>query len=162
MDTQKTRLATIGYLSFLMVALLAGCAVTPENSDDMNDELIIEVEGDSAYLSGVLTSNLVERLTELIKSSPNVNEIVLVDVPGAIDQQATMEGALLFRRLGINTRIASTGLVLSGGVALFLGGVERSIGAGAGVGMHAWTDGTEVKATSINVGDPIHATYVNS
>ena len=159
MDTKKTRVTAISCLSLIL--LLSGCAVSPAQDDTVSNELLIEVENDTAYLSGVLDSTLVMRLTELIKASPNINEIVLVDVPGAIDQQATMEGALLIRRLGINTRIAPTGLVLSGGVDLFLGGVERSIGAGAGVGIHAWSDGTEVQATSIDVADPIHATYVN-
>ncbi|MGP3427003.1 hypothetical protein ACTVFR_22670, partial [Escherichia coli] len=84
-----------------------------------------------------------------------------VDVPGSVDQQATMEGARLIRRLGLNTHIAPTGYVLSGGVDLFLGGVTRSIGAGAGVGVHSWSDGTRVVAKSLSVTDPVHAAYVN-
>ncbi|WP_369919566.1 hypothetical protein AB8E32_12175 [Marinomonas polaris] len=97
----------------------------------------------------------------MVRKNPNVTDLVLVDVPGSVDQQATMEGARLIRRLGLNTHIAPTGYVLSGGVDLFLGGVTRSIGAGAGVGVHSWSDGTRVVAKSLSVTDPVHAAYVN-
>jgi len=126
-----------------------------------DDELSIEVENNTAYLSGVLGSDLVKRLSDFVKENPNVTDLVLVDIPGSVDQQATMEGARLIRRLGLNTRIAPTGYVLSGGVDLFLGGVERTIGAGAGVGVHAWSDGSRTKAENVNVADPVHAVYVN-
>lgn len=127
----------------------------------VNDELNFEVDKNTAYISGILNSNLVSQLSDFIKQNPNVTDLVLVDIPGSVDQHATMEGARLIRRLGLNTHIAQTGYVLSGGVDLFLGGVERTIGAGAGVGVHAWSDGSRMKAANVNVADSIHAVYVN-
>jgi hypothetical protein len=153
----------ITWLPLLATMLLVGCALPTEKRENaqVDDELSIEVEDNSAYLSGVLGHDLVQQLSDMVRKNPNVTDLVLVDVPGSVDQQATMQGARLIRHLGLNTHIASTGYVLSGGVDLFLGGVERSIGAGAGVGVHAWSDGTKVTATTLNVTDPIHATYVN-
>jgi hypothetical protein len=161
MNTKRSTLSITIWLSTLTILLLSGCKAVPEKQLDVDDELMIEIEDNTAYLSGILGDSLVEQLSDLVKENPNVTDFVLVDIPGAVNQQATMEGAGLIRRLGINTHIAATGFVLSGGVDLFLGGVERTIGAGAGVGIHAWTDGTKIKAANVNVADPVHAEYVN-
>lgn len=83
-----------------------------------------------------------------------------MDIPGSLDQEATIDAARLIRRFGLNTHIVSTGYVLSGGVDLFLGGVKRTIGAGAGVGVHSWRD-VEHASDSIDLADPVHASYVN-
>tara|TARA_R110001599_G_scaffold179411_2_gene372013 strand:+ start:7329 stop:7946 length:618 start_codon:yes stop_codon:yes gene_type:complete len=165
MEKNKRNVALLSlFLCLMIVTFLTACselAVNKKAEADMIDGLVIDIEENSAYLSGVLDSNLVEELSHLIKQNPNVTELVLVDIPGSVDQQATMEGARLIRRLGLNTHIAQTGYVLSGGVDLFLGGVERTIGAGAGVGVHAWSDGSRMKAANVNVADSIHAVYVN-
>ncbi|WP_262368443.1 alpha/beta hydrolase [Marinomonas sp. IMCC 4694] len=145
------------------VLLLVGCAASSEPGIKRESAraLSIEVEDNYAYLFGVLDSNLVNTLSDMVEQHPNVTDLVLVDVPGSVDQQATMEGARLIRRLGLNTHIASTGYVLSGGVDLFLGGVDRTIGPGAGVGVHAWSDGSAMTAEALNIADPVHAVYVN-
>lgn len=145
----------------LFLTACSGIAVDKKADTDVSNGLLIDVEKNTVYLSGVLGADLVKQLSDMVRKNPNVTDLVLVDVPGSVDQQATMEGARLIRRLGLNTRIAPTGYVLSGGVDLFLGGVTRSIGAGAGVGVHSWSDGTRVDATSLNVADPVHAAYVN-
>lgn len=126
-----------------------------------NTQLEIYIEKNMAFISGVLGSNLPDQLSEMVRQSPNVQTLVLVDIPGSIDQEATMQAARLIRRLGLNTHIARTGYVLSGGVDLFLGGVKRSIGAGAGVGVHSWLDQLGIDPKELNLADPIHATYVN-
>ena len=162
MNSKQFGLNTMKCFLLLATVFLAGCAAPPAMlTGAVNDELNIEVDNNTAYLSGILNSDLVSQLSDFIKQNPNVTELVLVDIPGSVDQQATMEGARLIRRLGLNTHIAQTGYVLSGGVDLFLGGVERTIGAGAGVGVHAWSDGSRMKAANVNVADSIHAVYVN-
>lgn len=145
---------------------LVGCAshtVSSPQADSVDDKstLSMFVKGDKAYLSGVLGTDLVEQLKTLLQNHPNVTELVLVDIPGTDDEEATMEGARLIRSLGLNTRIARTGYVLSGGVDFFLGGVKRTIGSGAGVGIHTWTDESGKKPTSREVNDSINATYVD-
>lgn len=154
-------MSTRVWLSVCVIFLTACSSLEQDRVTPPRGGLKVEVSGDFAYLSGVLDQHLVKDLSDLIRNNPNVTELVLVDIPGSVDQQATMEGARLIRRLGLNTQIAPTGYVLSGGVDLFLGGVERSIGAGAGVGVHAWYDGTGLDASSLGLNDPIHATYIN-
>ena len=126
-----------------------------------NTQLEIYIEKDVAFISGVLGSDLPEQLSNMVRQSPNIQTLVLVDIPGSIDQEATMQAARLIRRLGLNTMIARTGYVLSGGVDLFLGGVKRNIGPGAGVGVHSWYDQLGIEPEELNLANPIHATYVN-
>lgn len=125
-----------------------------------NRALSVYVEENAAYLSGYLTSEVPEQIASLINDHPNVTDLVLVDVPGSLDQEATIEAARLIRRFELNTHIAKTGYVLSGGVDLFLGGVKRTIGAGAGVGVHSWRDVSHT-TEDIDLSDPVHASYVN-
>ena len=161
---QRKRLTTVGLSLMLCVLWLSGCApiqqIRAPSGLEQDQALSIYVQDDSAYFTGYLTSELPEQITSLISDHPNVTDIRLVDIPGSLDQEATIEAARLIRRFGLNTHIVSTGYVLSGGVDLFLGGVKRTIGAGAGVGVHSWRD---VKHTSdaIDLADPVHASYVN-
>lgn len=146
----------------VLALMLGGCASAPvaQNSPTNEDELSIYVEDDAAYISGMLTSELPRQLKGMLVEHPNVTDLVLVDVPGSLDQAATMEAARLIRRLGLNTHIARTGYVLSGGVDLFLGGVNRTIGSGAGVGVHSWRDTSEW-GSAVDLANPVHASYVN-
>lgn len=144
---------------------LTGCASTEapkhlQQASKTGEEVSVYVEDDVAYLSGLLTSRLPEQLKNALSEHSNITDLVLVDVPGSNDQLATMKAARMIRHLGINTHIAQTGYVLSGGVDLFLGGVKRTIGAGAGVGVHSWRD-TQSWGSEINLADPVHASYVN-
>ena len=157
-------ISPIKIVLMLAVVVLSGCGSLdskPVEDSDYDGLWNVEVSENAAYISGVLDSDLVSELEDLIRNYPNVTDLVLVDIPGSLDQQATMDAARLIRQLGLNTHIARTGYVLSGGVDLFLGGVERTIGAGAGVGVHAWTDGSSVRAAEVNMADPVHASYVN-
>lgn len=153
------------YSVWFLTALLSGCASQPHilegaKPKPQQESLSIYVENDVMYLSGMLTSQLPQQLRNALSDNPNITDLVLVDVPGSLDQAATMDAARMIRHFELNTHIAKTGYVLSGGVDLFLGGIERSIGAGAGVGVHAWRD-TQDWGDDINLADPVHATYVN-
>lgn len=145
------------------VFLLTSCASEPPHADDVaaKDPLRIYVSGNKAYLSGILGRDLTSQLKNMIRKHPNVTDLVLVDVPGTDDEEAVIESARLIRSLGLNTHIARTGYVLSGGVDLFLGGVKRTIGAGAAVGVHTWIDESGKLPKNNDVSDSINATYIN-
>ncbi|SBS25650.1 hypothetical protein MAQ5080_00322 [Marinomonas aquimarina] len=162
MQVQSVRVLCAMSLALLM---LTGCSSNTaqqslQPTPQQGEEVFIYVEDDVAYLSGLLNSRLPQQLKRALSEHPNVTDLVLVDVSGSSDQLATMEAARMIRHLGLNTHIAQTGYVLSGGVDLFLGGVERTIGAGAGVGVHSWRD-TQNWGDAINLADPVHASYVN-
>lgn len=95
--------------------------------------------GDTAYLYGLLTSQGACKLRALAREHPEVQNLVLVDVPGTVDLVNTQEATLFIRNQGWNTLVPSNGSIASGGVMLFLGGVERDVAYGGQVGVHAWS-----------------------
>lgn len=152
------------YFCLVMVMGMVGCSTqTPQSflSAPLKDGLNFYVEEDIAYVSGILNNNSTEAVRQLINEHPNVRTLALVDIEGSLDQQETMQAARLIRLLELDTHIVRTGYVASGGVDFFLGGVNRTIDAGAGVGVHSWLDNTGVDPDELNLADPIHATYVN-
>ena len=45
------------------------------------------------------------------------------------------------RELGLHTKLLATSSIESGGVDLFLAGIERTMVDGAHIGVHSWSDG---------------------
>ena len=59
-----------------------------------------------------------------------------------MDDDTMIPRAYRVRELGLNTHLLSTSVIQSGGVDLFLAGVERTIESGAMIGVHSWSDGS--------------------
>lgn len=95
--------------------------------------------GEAAFLYGTLTSQSACKLRALARQYPAVDTLVLVDIPGTVDLLNTEEATLFIRAQGWNTAVPSNGSIASGGVMLFLGGVEREVAPGGRVGVHAWS-----------------------
>lgn len=151
----------LGVISFLILSGCSNQAVPSANTLFLNEGLTFFIKENTAYISGVLNHNSREELSSIIRKNPHISQLALVDIQGSLDQQETMETARLIRRLKLDTTIVKTGYVVSGGVDLFLGGVNRTIEPGAGVGVHSWLDTYGVDPQALNLADPIHATYVN-
>lgn len=92
-----------------------------------------------AYLSGTMAGQATCKLRALARSNPEIETLVLVEVPGTVDLVDTQAATRLVRNKGWNTVVPSQGLIASGGVMLFLGGVEREVSEGGQVGVHAWS-----------------------
>jgi len=90
------------------------------------DLTTFEVDGTEAVMSGVINGSTPDMLRDLIADHPEVTTIVMVLVPGSIDDTANLEASLLVRDAGLNTH--ATGLLASGGVDFFLAGNERTAG----------------------------------
>lgn len=102
--------------------------------------LVIEHNGSgTAFLSGTMAGQATCKLRALSRDNPEIETLVLADVPGTVDLIDTQAATRLVRKKGWNTVVPSTGLIASGGVMLFLGGVEREVVPGGQVGVHAWS-----------------------
>ena len=97
------------------------------------------VEGDVAYLYGLLTSDLNRKFERLLKRFPDLRVLELVFVPGTIDQEVVFEVAGKLHARGLITRVPPGGMVASGGVTLLASGRGRRVGAGARIGVHSWS-----------------------
>ncbi len=79
------------------------------------------------------------KLRRLAREYPGVRTLVLADIPGTFDLVDTQAATRFLRQQGWNTLVPGNGRIASGGVMLFLGGVERTVEPGGQVGVHAWS-----------------------
>ena len=133
----------------LSVLLLAGCVQSLE----------FTVEGDTARMRGELESDAVERVERLLDSHPNLSTIIMVDVPGSLDDEATLAAARVVRDASLRIVVPSDGEIASGGVDFFLAGRERDVAEGGRVGVHSWAEG-RTEGAELPRDDPRHSLYL--
>lgn len=95
---------------------------------------------DTVYMNGVIGSDTLEVIQELLRDYPQINTIVMQNVPGSMDDEINLLASTELRNHGIHTHIPADGMVASGGTDMFLAGVKRTIEAGARLGVHSWSD----------------------
>ena len=103
-----------------------------------------EVSGNALKMTDIINSKTPKQLNRLLAENSNINELVLLDVPGSVDDEANLKMATMIRERGLNTRLLADSVVASGGTDLFLAGVKRYAAHGSQMGVHTWqaSDGT--------------------
>lgn len=119
------------------------------------------VDGTDAVMVGVIGSTTPDDVQTLIDEHPDVTRIVLLDVPGSIDDEANIEAARLVRRAGLTTHVPADGVIASGGVDFFLAGATRTFDDGAMFGVHSWAAGTGEAGADVPRDDPQHRLYLD-
>jgi len=118
------------------------------------------VDGTDAVMTGVIGPGSPGRVLELILEHPEVARIVMVNVPGSIDDDANVRAARLVRRAGLATFVPADGEVASGGTDFFQAGVVRTCGAGARFGVHSWA-GPGIEGKDVPRDDSQHQMYLD-
>ena len=113
----------------------------------------------TVHMNGVIYANTLNDLQTLLSENPNINKIVMEDVPGSFDDEVNLLASRLIREKGIATHIPKDGMVASGGTDMFLSGSKRTIEAGAKLGVHSWADETKT-AREYSKGDAVHELYL--
>jgi Ca2+-binding EF-hand superfamily protein len=138
--------------------------VTPEETVQMiREELAgadFEVTGEVAIMRGVIGARTPARVLELALVHPEVRTLVLVELPGSIDDVANVRAGRYIRQLGLDTHVPAGGEVASGGTDLFLAGNRRSAGPDARFGIHSWGGGPVV-ATDLPRDHEQHRLYLD-
>lgn len=119
----------------------------------LEDNTTIEMEG------GVDT-RAVDDFNKLLEQYPKVDTLNIKNCPGSLDDDANLKLSKKMHDKGIKTHLMDNGEIASGGVDLFLAGVERTRGSNTKIGVHAWSGDTG-KASDYPVGAPEHLLYVN-
>ena len=114
-----------------------------------------EVRGDELWMNGEINSKTLGQFEDVIAENPNITTIVEENVPGSLNDDTMIELAYRVRELGLNTRLLAHSEIDSGGVDLFLAGVERTMDDGAHIGVHSWSDGVR-EATDYEPDAPEH------
>lgn len=117
-----------------------------------------DLDGNRAIVRGVLGSHTFDQVTYLIEAHPEVDTLILQDVPGSVNDEVNMETGRLIRRAGYTTIVPSDGEAASGGVDLFTAGVVRIVEPGGRLGIHSWCCGPNGEtAAELDHNDPAHA-----
>lgn len=113
------------------------------------------LDGSTATLNGVLGSLTFAQVEAIVQQHPEVDSLVLSDVPGSINDEVNVQTGRMVRDAGWSTFVAADGVIASGGVDLFCAGATRSIEPGAQLGVHSWSDGT-MDGIDYPADDPAH------
>ena len=118
----------------------------------------LELKDGRAYLTGELGTRTYQQIADLIETRPDIDTLVLANVPGSMNDSVNMHTGRLIRAAGYSTYVLADGFIASGGVDLFVAGVKRVIEEGAQVGVHSWccVDG-EQAVSSLPRDHPAHA-----
>jgi len=120
---------------------------------------MFEVRGSEAVMTGVIGPSTPGRVLELVLRHPEVETIVMLDVPGSMDDVSNLRAAKMVRAHGLATHVPSDGMVASGGTDFFLAGARRTAGADARFGVHSW-GGFDQEGADVPRDDPEHEKYL--
>lgn len=121
-----------------------------------------EVFDTTAFMTGVIGASTPCRVDELLRDNPDVDVIVLEDVPGSQDDEANLVAARMVRAAGLDTAVfADAPGVASGGTDFFAAGVERLAEPGATFGVHSWATGDGIQGGDLPRDDPEHRRYLD-
>ncbi|NUH64592.1 alpha/beta hydrolase [Sulfitobacter sp. S0837] len=123
--------------AFALLLAIAACG-TLENA---RDGMRMQVQGPYLLVSGTITSRTPANFERNLRVNPRVDTVVLGRIDGSIDAAATHRMGRRIRAMGLATELRSNSVVDSGGVELFLAGVERRMAPGAKLRVHSWRNG---------------------
>lgn len=126
-----------------------------------NSIATFDVQGDVAYMNGVIGSSTPAAILELLYKHPNVHTIEMQLVPGSIDDVSNLRAATYIHEKGINTEVNATSYIASGGTDFFLAGKKRTIAKGAKIGVHSWGGATGEEGIDVPKDDPEHQKYLD-
>ncbi|WP_196887701.1 hypothetical protein [Aureivirga sp. CE67] len=120
-----------------------------------------EVKGDEAYLNGELGLKTYTQMKNLVKDHPEVKTIVLGIVPGSVNDLINVHTGRILRENKLNTKALKNSFIASGGVDLFLAGVNRTVEKGAQIGVHSWCCYEDKTARELPKDFPAHESLID-
>ena len=132
-----------------------------EQASEQDNPACFIIKQDKAYMYGVIGEQIVNTVTRLTTEHANVNTIVLVDVPGSMDDESNLKASLMVYDKGLNTEVLSNSDIASGGVDFYLAGNKRILAEGAKLGVHSWGGDDGVVATDLPRDHAEHKPYID-
>jgi len=144
----------------LGAAVLAGCVQMEVAYLNATDTIAFEADGRDLLVNGTLNSRSLAAFEQAMIDNPDVTRLVLLEVPGSVDDEVNLQLGHRVRDLGLDTHVTADSEIHSGGTDLFLAGVERSMEEGAVLGVLSWAVGN-LQGRDLPKSDPEHAAYVS-
>lgn len=126
------------YAVSLMIIVLFGCSETKIIQKYGLTPPSIEVKDNKAFISGTLGADFYDLFVKELEKHPEIETLVLMDIPGSINDEWNLKACQLVYERGFNTELLSNSIVESGGTDLFVSGKKLIIAEGAKIGVHAW------------------------
>ena len=101
---------------------------------------VYRVDGSRLFMSGEINHRTPGSFERVIAENPQVEVVVLMDMPGSVDEEAVHETGYFIRQQGLDTHLTPQSEIYSGAVDLFLAGRERTMTCCAVIGVHDWED----------------------
>lgn len=133
------------YTTFMILLLLLSFISCSDEVHPLNKQIIteFEVRENELYMNNLINTKTYNQFVEILKQNPQIDTLVQVNMPGSVDDDTMIKLAYYVREKGLNTKLLSYSMIDSGGVDLFLAGVERTMQRGAHIGVHSWSDGSK-------------------
>jgi len=125
-----------------------------------NTPVAFKIDGNIAYMTGVITASTPAKVLELVFEHPNVKTIEMIHVPGSIDDVSNIRASLYVHQFELNIRLNERSIIASGGTDFFLAGKERTVAKGAKIGVHSWSGGSK-PATELSKKHKAHKKYLD-
>lgn len=118
------------------------------------------MDGDRAALVNVTDANSPAQFAAMLMDHPGIKIIEMVDCPGTEDDLANLRLGRMIHERGLATYVPKGGSVRSGGVELFLAGVQRYADPAAEFAVHSWQDDTGLQAHDYSDSAPENRRYI--
>ncbi|WP_120500338.1 alpha/beta hydrolase [Roseovarius sp. EL26] len=121
--------------------------------------------GNALVIEGVIDADTLANLQQTLRENPEVNRLILQNVPGSADDESSLTSLGQFiRKSDLATFVPANGVVASGGTDMVAMGKVRIIAPGACVGVHTWAEGGLLGADTgadLPRNDPRHQMYLS-
>ncbi|GAB5509029.1 MAG: hypothetical protein Rhims3KO_04300 [Hyphomicrobiales bacterium] len=149
-------------LNCLKPLVLLGLLTTWVQAQSLTFEAdYIDGLGEVAWLEGEIETRSLADFDHFMAGNPDTRLLIFYDVPGSGDDITNIALSARIRALGLDTYAPGDSFIASGGVDLFLAGVERTIDCGAQLGVHSWQAGDGVEGSELPRTDPEHHLYLD-
>ena len=162
-DINLLKMNNVFFVLCLSLLFLVSCG-SDDNNPGPSQTVYgqFEVQPDnSIIMDGDISLNTSADLAALIVDHPEAKLIIMKNSDGIHLDDVTLEAARLVRSAGMDTHLASDGVISRGGLNFFIAGVNRTMDAGGQMGVGAWRDAMGNEATSYGFGDDAHLRYLN-
>jgi len=134
----RKRSPIMWFIGLALAALLVWEVFT--RTPTYEGRFFLSVDNEIAYGMGGTDGNSYADVLATLDANPQIKQIVLSHVPGTTHMAENVRIARLIRERGISTHLDNSSYIASGGVHLFMAGVERTMECGARIGVHSWKD----------------------
>ena len=149
----------ISFITLLLIIVFIGCGELRTIQRHGLDAPTIEVKGEKAFVNGTLGETFYHLFVKTLDKNPQLKTIVLLKIPGSVNDEWNLKSCLLLYKKGLNTELLNNSIVESGGTDLFVSGNKLILADGAKIGVHSWA-GDDLVAAELPKDHPEHKMFL--